>query len=207
MKAKVSIVLGFDSCSEVADSAADDVDAAAAAQAQLLLKTGSSSIVKKETLIDRISRRFQTIEHSSSSSPAAKGMFSPPRSNDAGSFYLQPKQVNEQKQQLMENLSPSSAFLFNLRPSQELELSPRHRRGQTTGTFSHRPAAAASAVQYSNVLSGASSSSHAASRDTAPMAAAAGSYGAKAKRKLVGVTRNIQIQTNPDDLGSGKREV
>jgi hypothetical protein len=155
MKAKVSIVLGIDNCSDTADAAdaaADDVDAAAAAQAQLLLKTGSAVGTKKETLIDRISRRFRTIERTSSNSPAAM-MMTPPLSTGTDVFYLQQKQV---RHYLVQQLAHCRHRLPDLLPPQALELSPRHIRGRTTGLFPNRTAPAASAIFATNALSDAS---------------------------------------------------
>lgn len=101
LKAEVRIVLGVESCIDAAGSRANDIDSAAAAHAHLLLQGGTTGGKKKETLIDRISKRFQTIERSSfqgharsdGSGPAVAELMSPPPSSDAAVFQLQQKQV------------------------------------------------------------------------------------------------------------------
>jgi hypothetical protein len=89
MKAKVSIVWGVDEADRACE--ADDVDAAAAAEAGRLLSGGK--IKKKETLIDRISRRFSTIENRSSERDSGAGVMQAASASGTGFGGMQQQQV------------------------------------------------------------------------------------------------------------------
>lgn len=91
MKAKVSIVWGVDDGDRACE--ADDVDAAAAAEAGRLLTGGK--IKRKETLIDRISRRFSMVENRSSERDAGASVMQPASSSASGTGFggMQQQQV------------------------------------------------------------------------------------------------------------------
>jgi hypothetical protein len=93
LKAKVSMIWGVDDGGEGA-FADEDVDAAAAADAEQLLHGGK--VKRKESLIDRISRRFQTIERGAGSSVSGRGAetMQPQPHGGAESFWTQQKQVD-----------------------------------------------------------------------------------------------------------------
>ena len=88
MGAKVKMVLDVDEGGEDAVGV-DDVDAAAASEAAQLLKGGKFK--RKESLIDRISRRFSTVEGNISTATSREGRS--PFASDTGHSRSQENQV------------------------------------------------------------------------------------------------------------------